>query len=456
LAIPTLASLTPTGHKIRVFDENIETIDYGWKPDLVGISVRTMLATRAYEISETFRKRGAKTILGGIHTSMCPDEALQHCDAVVVGEAEKVWAKLIDDAQQGKLEKIYKADSFVDLSAAPLPNRNAIKSDMYINDLVQTTKGCPFHCEFCSVHAYDGQKIRNKLVEKVIEEIKSLNLTSSRYKNKGKAIFIADDNIIANIPFARQLFTALKPLNIKWTCQASINLSQHDDLMDLMREAGCGTVFIGFESISEKNLEAMSKNVNARHNYLEAVKKINAHGLQIISSFIVGYDFDTHESFDELIDFIEEANLLEPVVNVLTPLPGTKLFHRFEKEERLLHKNWDLYDTKHVVFKPTNMSHEELQAGFDRINKTIYSLDSIYRKIVYFGEQGFWLPQNQADPIRLPYRILFALRMASLLFSTNWERSKFILKIMPKIFDNRYRITKILMLMAYNDYANSY
>jgi radical SAM superfamily enzyme YgiQ (UPF0313 family) len=453
LAIPTLASLTPSGNEIRVFDENIEDLDYGWKPDLVGISVSTMLAKRAYQISATFRKLGAKTVLGGIHPSMCPEESIQHCDAVVVGEAEKVWHTVLEDAQNGRLAKTYKADALVDLSTISPPDRSLIQRNKYINDFVQTTKGCPFHCEFCSVHAFDGQKIRNKPVENVVEEIKGLNLASGRYKSKGKAIFFADDNIIANIPYARTLFEALRPLNVKWGCQASINLAQHEDLMGLMREAGCGSVFIGFESISEKNLSAMSKNVNMRHNYMEAINRIQSHGLLILGSFIVGYDFDTRDSFDELIHFIDKANILEPVINILTPFPGTRLFQRFEAEGRIIHKDWSKYDTKHVVFKPVNMTPEELLAGYEKVNKSVYSFDHMYRKFKHFGDTGFWLDQNEADPIKLQYRILFALRMFSLLFSSQGERSKFIIRVMPKIFSKRYRITKILQLLAYNDHA---
>jgi len=455
LAIPTLVSLTPQGHALRVFDENIEDIDYGWNPDLVGITVRTMHANRAYEISETFRKAGAKTVLGGIHPSMCPEEAMLHCDAVVIGEAENVWPKLVSDAQRGVLERTYKADGLADLGVVQPPDRSLLDSKKYINDFVQTTKGCPFHCEFCSVHAYDGQTIRHKPVETVIEEITSLNLVSGRYKSKGKAIFFADDNIIADIPYARRLFTALKPLNIKWGCQASINLSRHEDLMKLMKEAGCGSVFVGLESISEKNLSAMSKSVNMKHNYLEAINRIQSHGLLVLGSFIVGYDFDTLESFDELIAFIEEAHILEPMINILTPFPGTKLFKRFEMEGRIIHKDWSKYDTKNVVFRPANLSPEDLLAGFAKVNKSIFSFESIYRKLRYFGDLGFWIQQNEADPIKLRYRLLFAFRMASLLFSLNWKRSVFIIKVMPKIFSKRYRITKILQMLAYNDYAHS-
>ena len=165
LAIPTLAALTPDEHEIRIFDENIEDIEFSWAPDLAGITVRTMFANRAYEIAEEFGRLGIKTILGGIHPSMCPDEALQHCDSVVIGEAEGVWLDVLRDAENGSLKKTYKKEGFADLKKTPIAVRTAISRDRYFSDVVQTTKGCPFSCEFCSVHAFDGQRIRSRSVE---------------------------------------------------------------------------------------------------------------------------------------------------------------------------------------------------------------------------------------------------------------------------------------------------
>ncbi|MCL5126765.1 MAG: hypothetical protein M1511_20185, partial [Deltaproteobacteria bacterium] len=224
LAIPTLISLTPPQHEIRIFDQNIEDIDYTWKADLVGITARTMFADRAYEISENFRARGMKTVLGGIHPSMCPDDALLHCDSVVVGEAEEVWHTVLHDAENDQLKRLYRAEKFADLTAAPMPDRAPLSRKRYLLDLVQTTKGCPFDCDFCSVHAFDGQTIRSKTVEQVLREIQGINSFHATYKKK-TSIFFADDNIMANKTFARELFVALQPYNINWMCQASINIT---------------------------------------------------------------------------------------------------------------------------------------------------------------------------------------------------------------------------------------
>lgn len=454
LAVPTLVSLTPSEHEVRIFDENIEDIDYDWGADLVAISVRTMFATRAYAITENFKKRGVKTILGGIHPSMRTEEALTHSDSVVIGEAEGVWLQVLEDVKDNKLKRTYKADTPTDLKACSPPARSAMRKDKYFSDIVQTTKGCPFHCEFCSVYSFDGQKIRNKTVEQVIEEIAEISGTTVKYKKK--SIFFADDNIIANKPFAKELFIALKPYSLNWSCQASINIAQEEELLTLMKASGCGAILVGLESVSKENLSQMDKGINLKHDYLESIKKIQSHGIMVHGSFILGYDFDTEKSFDELIDFIEESKLLMPLINILTPFPGTKLFDRFEKDKRILHNEWDKFDGKTTVFTPLKMTADELTTGHRRVIRALYSFDAIEKKLNHYWDIDFWKKSNEVDPISFKYRILFSLRLTSLLFSTNFKRSKFILKLLPKIlFDKRVRISTILTLMAYNDYAYS-
>ena len=453
LAVPVLMALTPPEHEVRVFDENIEDIDYDWAPDLAGITVRTMFAKRAYRISEDFRKRGVRTVLGGIHPSMCPEEALEYGDAVVIGEAEEIWHTVLLDAQNDNLKRIYKAEKTVDLTAFPVPDRSILADDRYLANIVQTTKGCPFHCEFCSVHAYDGQRIRNKTIPQVLEEIGEVGGSGARYKKK--SIFFADDNIIANKKFARELFIALKPYKINWSCQASINIAREDGLLALMKESGCGAILIGLESISEKNLSRMDKEINRKHDFVQAIQKIQSCGILVQGSFILGYDFDTHTSFDELIDFTDEARLLMPLINILTPFPGTKLFTRLEEEGRITHRDWSKYDAKHVVFSPSLLTPEELYEGHRKVIRHIYSFDSIYKKLNYYWDIGFWTASNEKDPVRLQYRILFALRLLTLLVSRNLKRSRFILRILPKVFQKNVRISTILTLMAYNNYAYS-
>jgi radical SAM superfamily enzyme YgiQ (UPF0313 family) len=454
LGIPTVAALTPSEHEVRIFDENVQGLDFDWPADVAGISVLTMMAPRAYEICRHYRDRGATTVLGGIHPSMCTQEALQHCDSVVVGEAEQVWPVLLEDLEMGRLQRVYQAQEQADMTRSPRVARAGLARDKYLSDMIQTTKGCPFHCEFCSVHASDGQHIRHKTVDQVIQEIEDIQGAGTTFKKK-KAIFFADDNFIADKAYARELFEAIKPYKLNWMCQASINISEEEELLRLMRASGCGAVFIGFESISEANLRHMNKAVNRRYNYIDAIQKIQAHGILVHASFILGYDSDTWTSFDELIAFIRESRLLIPLINIMTPFPGTRLFDRLERSGRILHKDWARYDTRHAVFVPANMSPEELEAGYRRVFQEAYSFEAILERLNRYWDIDFWQLPNTSDPVRFKYRILFALRLATLLVSTNLRRSRFIIKLLPKVFDRRVRVSSILGLMAYNDFAYS-
>ena len=451
LSIPVLISLTPDEHEVRVFDENIEDIDYNWPADLVGITVRTMFALRGYDIAKRFRRRGIKTVLGGIHPSMCSEEALQFCDSVVIGEAENIWQNLIEDAQQDRLKRIYNTRDPADLTAFPQPVRSILSTNRYLADILQTTKGCPFQCEFCSVYAYDGQRIRHKTVDQVLSEISEIHNSSNQFKKK--SIFFADDNIICDKEYARKLFTSIEPYNLNWSCQASINVSKDDDLLKLMKESGCGAILIGLESISDQNLSSMGKKINLKFDYTEAISKIQSHGILVHSSFIMGCDYDTPQAFDELIEFILSNQLLMPLINILTPFPGTKLFKRMEEEGRILHKDWSEYDSETVVFRPIHMTPRKLAAEYKRVIRSVYSFDVIYRNLIHYWKIDFWKHQNRVDPIGFRYRILFAFRLVSLFFSFNVKRSRFIIKILPKVFSKQVRISTILTLMAYNDYA---
>ncbi|RPH32134.1 radical SAM protein [bacterium] len=454
LAIPTLVALTPPEHEIRVFDENVQEIDYTWDADLVGISVLTMFAPRAYEICQRYRDKGAKTVLGGIHPSMLPEEALEHCDSVVVGEAEDIWPAVLNDARAGKLKRVYQASQPADLTGSPVPVRTPLAPRRYLSDIVQTTKGCPFQCEFCCVHTFDGQRIRHKTVAQVVREIQALQGLGAKYKKK-QSVFFADDNIIADKEFATELFRALQPLNLNWMCQASMNVSQEEELLTLMRESGCGAIFIGFESLSAGNLDQMHKVVNRRYDYAEVIRKIQAHGMLIQASFILGYDGDSASVFDELIDFIQESRLLAPVINILTPFPRTGLFERLAAQGRILHQDWTRYDTRHVVFQPARMTPEALLEGYRKVNQQVYSFSSIRERLNYYWDIDFWKEHNRVDPVKFKYRLLFALRLGTLLASRNVDRSRFIARILPKVFDRRVRVSSLLALMAYNDSAYS-
>jgi len=222
-----------------------------------------------------------------------------------------------------------------------------------------------------------------------------------------------------------------------------------------MAKSGCGGVLIGFESISEDNLRQMNKRINLTQDFSKAIQKIQSHRILVQGSFIVGHDNDTKETFQKLADFINKNNLLFALVSILTPFPGTGLFHRMEKESRLLYKDWEKYDSKTVVFKPKHLTPLELKNGFIHVNREVYSFKSIYKKLRHFWEIDFWKEQNRRNPIKFKYRILFTFRLMTYLFTWDFERVKFIFKILPWVFDKRVRISTIITLMAYNDYAYS-
>jgi radical SAM superfamily enzyme YgiQ (UPF0313 family) len=199
----------------------------------------------------------------------------------------------------------------------------------------------------------------------------------------------------------------------------------------------------------------MHKEINQKFDYAKAIEKIQSYGMLVHSSFIIGYDYDSDETFRELVDFVAATRLLMPLINILTPFPGTELFRRLEKEGRILHNDWSRYDARNVVFSPLRQTPLELAEGFRRIVREIYSYDSIWKKLNYYWDIDFWKRSNDLDPVKFIYRLIFALRLGSLLFSTNMARSGFILKILPKVFNKRVRISSILTLMAYNDFAYS-
>jgi radical SAM superfamily enzyme YgiQ (UPF0313 family) len=454
LAIPMLAALTPAKHEVRVFDENVDGIDYDWPADLAALSVMTMFAPRAYEICAQYRARGIRTVLGGIHPSVLPEEALEHCDTVVIGEAEQTWPAVLQDADVDRLKRTYRADRPADLACSPAPDRTPLARHRYFSENIQTTKGCPFSCEFCSVHAFDGQRIRHKTVQQVVREIRDVQTSPSRYKKK-KAVFFADDNLIADMGFARELIKALEPLQINWMCQASVNVAQDDELLRQMRRSGCGAIFVGFESISSETLGQMNKAVNKRHDYAQVIGAIQSHGMLVQPSFILGYDSDSSETFDQLIDFVRGHHLFAPVFNILTPFPGTRLFQRLEDQGRILHRDWSLYDTRHVVFKPAGMSPDELLAGYRSVVQEVYSFESILERLRHYWHIDFWKEHNKLDAVKLKYRLLFALRLCTLLASHNAERSSFITRMLPRVFNRHVRVSSILAQMAYNDFAYS-
>lgn len=357
LSLMYIAALTPDYWEKQIIDDQINEVDFDQKFDLVAITSYTQLVSRAYYIADEFRNRGIKVIMGGIHPSALPQEALQHADSVVIGEAEPVWKQIILDFENNCLKREYKSNIFNDTSLIPSPDYSLVDKPKYlVENIVETSRGCPFHCEFCSVTNFFGGKYRLKSIEHVLSDIKSLDMS--------KLYFFCDDNIVGSPKRAAELFKAIKPLNIKWYGQATITIGLDTELLQHAKESGCEQLFLGIESIYEDNLVSSGKNIiNHIYQYEQAFKNIKSAGIMTYAGFVFGFDSDDLYIFNKTLEFIKKNEIDIARFNLLTPYPGTPLFHRLKKENRLYHIDWSKYDTCNVVFEPKNMTSNELADG---------------------------------------------------------------------------------------------
>lgn len=367
MALPLIASLTPSDVEISITDEMIQPLNFDKEVDLVGITVNTKTAQRAYEIADEFRSRHVPVILGGIHPTVVKHEALQHANALVVGEAERVWAQLVGDFENGKLRNIYRFYRFPSLEDSPPPKRDLFQEDKYgtIN-LVQTSRGCPYACHFCSVSAIYGRGMRLRPIDKVFVEIRTL---------KGNSLLFVDDNIVGSTGYAKQLLTELIPLKKKWVGQASITIANNKEMLKLLARSGCQGLCVGFETTSVDCLKEAGKIQNVKNDYFESVKKLHDNGISILGSFILGFDNDDKSCFEKLLEFAFKSKIDVVYVSILTPYPGTPLYKKMKKEKRLIDDKWWLkYNDYDVVYRPKLMTREQLQEGWIWTTRELYKL----------------------------------------------------------------------------------
>lgn len=390
LGLPTIAANTPPDVEVKILDECVEDIDFNADVDLVGITTMTYLAPRAYEISEKFRARGVKTVLGGIHTSMCPDEAKEHADSICVGEAEHTWPLLIEDFKRGQMKPVYKQVELPELGGLPVPRRELFKPNSYwTTNCVQTSRGCPFTCDFCTVAIFGGNQYRLRPVEEVVAEVRKLN--------KQFIVFV-DDNIAGNKAYAKQLFKALIPLKIQWGSQASLTMTRDPELLELAAKSGCTGLFIGVESISADNLASVNKRFNKVDKFKEEFQRFHDYGILIQTGMIFGFDHDDDSVFERTVEFLQENRIELVMFNILTPLPGTDFYKRMDAEGRIIDRDWSHYDGRHVVYQPKLMSAETLQEGFFWAYHKFYSYPSMIKRIV---PSFFKVPRKMLVPERL-------------------------------------------------------
>lgn len=375
LAMAILAGLTPDNVRINFYDDRFEEIPFDEKTDLVGISVETFTAKRSYEIAAEFMKRGVKVVMGGYHPTFMTDEALGHCDSVVIGEAENVWAEVLRDAEGDRLKRTYESDSETSLSNMKC-DRSIFDGKKYFDiSLIETGRGCKYHCNFCSITEFFKGKYRRRPVAEVVREIKMLD--KDYY-------FFVDDNVASDSRSAKELFRALKPLGINWVSQVSIDIAKDDELLDLMRDSGCLGVLIGFESLQKENLLQMGKSHNAiTSNYSEALDKIRKKGIIVYGAFVIGYDYDDHETVQETLKFGIDNKLFLIAFNHLTPFPGTPIYNRLKEENRLAYEKWWLspeYRFGEAPFYPRKISADELGALCLNARKAFYGIASILKR----------------------------------------------------------------------------
>jgi len=375
LTLPTLAALIPDDLRGEVIcvDEGIECVDESLDADLVGMTVITGTARRAYELSDRFRRRGIPVVLGGPHVTLVPEDAEPHADSIVVGYAEDTWPQLLRDFSRGALRARYDQAADFDLAGSPLPDRSVLPAARYLTaDVFEATRGCIHNCDFCVVPSAWGRRPYQRPVDEVVADL--------RRRRARRAIFV-DLNIIADKRYASELFQALIPLRLQWYGLATTLLCSDDGLLDLAAESGCRGLLMGLESISSDNLRHSQKGFNRPEDYADAVDKLHQRRIALQGCFVFGMDDDTPDVFLRTARFTVEAGIDLPRFAIVTPFPGTALYERLQGEGRILTRNWDLYDGQHVVFQPAKMSMDELQRGTEQAWRYAYSWRAIARRL---------------------------------------------------------------------------
>ncbi len=375
LALTSIAGATPPGWEVAYWDENLLQGPPPWQPfpEVVGITVHLTFAERAYELARWYRGRGSRIILGGLHVLSCPEEAAPHADALAIGEGVQLWPRILRDLEENKLQSVYRGDYHQPYREEPAPARNLLPRRSFLTTAsLIATRGCHNRCGFCYL-ATDGLKMPYQVrdVESVVAEFQA--------DDQPYAVFV-DNNLGSRPDYLRSLCRALRPLEKIWSAAVTIDVTDDPSLVREMALAGCTGVFVGFESLENENLIEARKKTPRSQDYARRVGILHDHGIQVNGSFVLGFDHDRKDVFARTANWIEENRLECATFHILTPYPGTPLFRQMEAEGRLLHKNWTLYDTGHVVFRPRHMTPEELAEGYAWCYRRLFSHRSIWRR----------------------------------------------------------------------------
>lgn len=386
LSLLVLGALTPERHNVELADENVEHVRLDDRPDLVGITVKVDTAPRSFAIADAYRRRGVAVVLGGVHVSACPDPCRQHADAIVIGEADNLWPKLLEDRAAGRLQSIYENDQPPELDHTPIPRWDMLagKNYLYTNTLT-VSRGCPWQCEFCynSVPAV-ASRFRTKPIDRIIREIESLN---------ARHVMFIDDNLAGDRRFCREFLDAIAPMGLTWHAAVSADIGRDVNLLDQMSEAGCQSLFIGFETIDPDNLVAAGKQQNVVDQYDQTIDRIHERGMMVNASIVLGFDRDGPEVFDATRDWLIDRRVESMTAHILTPYPATVLHRRLSAQGRIIDHDFSHYTTARAVFQPARMSPAELEQGYRRLYRQFYSWSSILRRVPVHPRQrrAYWL-----------------------------------------------------------------
>ena len=389
ITMPYLAAFAPSQWRVIHIDEVVSPVDFGLAVDLVAITFHTPSAPHAYAMADQFRQQGTRVVFGGPHVTLMPDEAQAHADVIFVGEAESHWPQFLREFEAGCHRQRYCSTEPPPLEDIPMARKDLFHRRDLTGGVLFATRGCPYHCDFCTLPVMYQSRVRQRRVEAVAEEYSSF---------PGKVIILWDDNIASDTEYAKRLFRALAPHRKWWSSQASIHAAQDDEFLELAARSGCKQLFIGLESISQASLNEVQKPFNRVFDYARAMERIHSHGIAVQAGIVFGFDNDEPAIFGETLDFLEATGVQNATFNVLTPFPGTRLYRRLEAEGRILTRDWRRYNSRaDVVFRPRRMSPEALLAGYEYANHRFYSWRSVRKRLARSPVGLPWtLPLNLA------------------------------------------------------------
>src|SRR5579863_826300 len=399
-----VAACIPRGrYEVVLTDENIETVDFDLDADLVGISAMTSYVNRGYEIADAFRAKGVPVVMGGVHPSFMAKEAMTHCDAVVIGEAELVMDKLLDNLEQGQMRGTYRSKGLHTMVGLPMPRYDLLKKNRYVNTtFVQTSRGCHTGCTFCAEPLMNGLKFRYRPVDEVIAEMEACG---------SRTVSINDADFFGTPDRPKEVMRALKGRGIQWQAGVTSKLAQDDRMLELAAESGCTMLSIGFESISRATLQSVHKHVNRPETFAALVEKVHSYGIMVFGLFMFGFDGDDASVFDNTVNFNINAGFDACAFSALTPYPGTLTWYEMKKANRIVSFDWSMYDQGHVVYLPARMSADELRVGRGDAYESFYSASSIAGRFPLRGRRHRvqWLIYNlfmrKASPAEKNYSL---------------------------------------------------